>query len=189
MRGLVVLIALAVACACGSKPPPRPADPWELLDASGARLYYYPEVIERYAPDDAGGYIVRPRAGASAAERAALIEALAPADADDIIDDGVVMRLDAGARDAVAARAEVGGVELLQPARRRGFLWERDVASAEVRIDLFVGAPDAERDAVAAWLAKRGGVVIWRGAAALRARVPQDAIVDVARLGPVRWVE
>jgi hypothetical protein len=42
---------------------------------------------------------------------------------------------------------------------------------------------------VAGWLEQRGAVVVWRGPAALRARVPQDAIVDVARLGPVRWVE
>jgi hypothetical protein len=190
VRWLVVALLL-VACgvACGSRPPPRPADPWEIVDAGGARLYYYPETIERYAPDDAGGYVVRPPPGASAEQRAALIEALAPADPDDIVGDGVVMRLDAAARDAVASRTEVGAVDVLQPADRRGFLWDKDAAIAEVRIELFEGAPDAERDAVGKWLETRGAMVTWRGKAALRARVPQDAIVDVARLGPVRWVE
>lgn len=192
LLALVVAVALGLApvvgTACGPQAP-RPAGPWQEVDGGGGRLYLYPDPIERYAPDDPGGYIVRPVAGASPEARAALIDALAPSDPDDILGDGVVMRLDAATRDAIAARPDVGAVELLQPRDRRGMLWDQEAAIAEVRIELFVGAPDAERDAVAAWLEARGGIVMWRGPAALRARVPQDAIVDAARLGPVRWVE
>jgi hypothetical protein len=184
VRSLLLVLALA---ACSGTP--KRADPWEVVRAEGATLYVYPEVIERYAPDDRGGYVIHPPAGAGAEAREALIEALAPADPDDIVDDGVVMRLGAAERDAMAARPDVGAVVILQPDLRRGMLWDRDAATAEVRIDLFADADDAEREAVASWLEKRGAIIEWRGPAALRARVPQDAIRDVARLGPVRWVE
>lgn len=179
------MVALVVVAACASKPA-RPAEPWQSV-APG--LYLYPEVIERYAPDDRGGYLVRPPAGATAEQRDALIDALAPADRDDIIADGVVTRLDLAGRDQVAARADVGAVAILQPEDRRGQFWDRDAAVAEVRIDLFADASDAERDAVATWLESRNGMVMWRGPAALRARLPRDVIAEVARLGPVRWVE
>ncbi|MCB9560672.1 MAG: hypothetical protein H6709_24670 [Kofleriaceae bacterium] len=188
---VVAALALALASGCGGATPPRPTEPWQRVLPPGAThaLYLYPEVIERYAPDDAGGYLVHAPAGADGAARAALIASLAPPDPDDVVRDGVVVRLDAAGRDALAGRADVGAVEVLQPADRLGFLWDQDAAVAEVRVDLFVGASDDERDAVAAWLEGRGAVVVWRGPAALRARVPQDAIRDLARLGPVRWVE
>jgi hypothetical protein len=181
-RSILVVVVAVGAC---SGAPRHAAEPWQ----RAGTLYVYPEVIERYAPDDRGGYVVHPTPGADGAAREALIEALDPADPDDIVEDGVVMRLGAAERDQVAARADVGSVEILQPARRRGMLWDKTAPVAEVRIDLFAGADDAERDAVAAWLESRGGIVQWRGPAALRARAPQDAIEDVARLGPVRWVE
>jgi hypothetical protein len=184
VRWLLLLVALA-----GCSGTTRRVDPWEIVRFEAGSLYVYPEVIERYAPQDRGGYVVHPKPGADAEARAALIEALAPADPDDIVDDGVVMRLGEAERAEVAARGDVGAVEILQPERRRGMLWDHEAAVAEVRIDLFTGADDAERDAVAAWLEKRGAIVQWRGPAALRARVPQDAIPEVARLGPVRWVE
>jgi hypothetical protein len=170
------LIAVIAAC---SGAPRGAAEPWQVVAGEPA-LYLYPEVIDRYAPDDAGGYVVYPAPGAGAADRAALIAALDPPDPDDIVGDGVVVRLDAAARGRLDAR-----VEILQPAARRA----ARIDPGDVRIDLFAGASDAERDAVARWLEARGGEVTWRGPAALRARVPEAALPEVARLGPVRWVE
>ena len=173
-----ILVIAAVAACSGA--PPR-ATPWQIA-APG--LYLYPEVIEAYAPDDPGGYVVRPPAGATAAERAAMIATLDPVDPDDVVGDGVVMRLDAAARDRIAAQAGVGAVEILQPSARLG-----PAGGDEVRVDLFAGASDAERDLVAAWLEARGATVVWRGPAALRARGAEDLRAELARLGPVRWVE
>lgn len=171
----MLLIAAAAAC---SGAPGRSAS-WHAV-AGEPGLYQYPETIDRYAPGDRGGYVVSPPAGATAAERAALIASLDPADPDDIVGDGVVVRLDAAARDRLGAR-----VEILQPAARRAARHDPD----DVRIDLFADASDAERDAVARWLEHRGATVTWRGPAALRAKVPEAVIDEVARLGPVRWVE
>jgi hypothetical protein len=173
VRWIVLLAAIA---ACSGAPRPTP---WQVV-AGDPVLYLYPEVIERYAPEDRGGYVVHPPQGADAAARAALIASLDPADPDDIVGDGIVVRLDAAARDRLGARAEI-----LQPAARRGPRPD----PADVRVDLFADAPDAERDAVARWLEARGATVRWRGPAALRARVPAAVIEEVARLGPVRWVE
>ena len=173
-----ILVIVAVAACAGA--PPRPA-PWQLA-APG--LYLYPEVIEAYAPDDPGGYVVRPPAGASAAERAALIATLDPLDPDDVVGDGVVMRLEPAERDRVAAQAGVGAVEILQPEARLG-----PAGDGEVRVDLFAGASDAERDLVASWLEARGATVVWRGPAALRAQGAAPLRAELARLGPVRWVE
>jgi hypothetical protein len=170
----IVLLAAVAACSGA----PRPAA-WQVVAGEPA-LYLYPERIEAYAPGDPGGYIVSPPAGATAADRAALIAALDPADPDDIVGDGVVVRLDAAAKDRLGAR-----VEILQPAARRAARHD----PADVRIDLFAGTGDAERDAVARWLEARGATVSWRGPAALRAKVPEAVIEEVARLGPVRWVE
>jgi hypothetical protein len=188
VRWFLVVVATAVACSRGGggarAPGPAPVE----VVASGP-VYFYPEEIAAYPADDRGAYLVRPIAGATAAQRAALIDSLAPPDPDDIIEDGVVLRLSAEQRAQLAARDDVGAIEILQPARRRGLLWDKEAAVAEVRIDLFADAADDERDAVARWLEKRGAIVLWRGPAALRARVPQDAIAEAARLGPVRWVE
>ena len=175
MRWLVLAIAVCAACAASPRPPG-----WETV-ADG--VYLYPETIERYAPGDRGGYVVHALTGADAAARAALIAAIAT-DPDDVVADGVVMRLDEAARARIAARRDVGAIEVLQPAARRGV-----PAGDEVRIDLFADATDAERDAVAAWLEARGATVTWRGPAALRARAADEVRAATARLGPVRWVE
>jgi len=170
------IVVLAVVAACTS----TPRGAWERVAAG---VYLYPETIDRYAPDDRGGYVVHPRAGASAADRAALVAAIAT-DPDDVIDDGVVVRLTEAERARIAARPDVGGVDVLQPAARRGVR-----AGDDARIDLFGGASDAERDAVAAWLERRGATVTWRGPAALRALVSDEVRAAAARVGPVRWVE
>lgn len=176
----ILLIAALAGC---SGAPRRGADPWQVV-AEAPAIYLYPEEIDRYAPDDRGGYVVQPPPGATAEARIALIESLDPPDPDDIVGDGVVVRLDAAARDRLDARSDIGAIEILQPAARRG-----PARGDEVRIDLFGDVADPERDAVARWLEQRGAVVVWRGPAALRARVPEEAIAEVARLGPVRWVE
>jgi hypothetical protein len=136
----------------------------------------YPEVIERYAEGERGGYVVRTRAGADLAAIAT--------DPDDVVEGGIVVWVGEAERARIAARADVESVEILQPAQRRGAR-----AGEEARIDLFGGATVAERDAVAAWIEARGGTVTWRGPAALRARVSDEVRAEAARLGPVRWVE
>ena len=42
---------------------------------------------------------------------------------------------------------------------------------------------------MAAWVSWRGGQVLWRGRAALRARLPHEARDEAARLSVVRWIE
>lgn len=160
---------LLVASGCGGcGRAPAPATPWQpVADA----LYLYPETIDRYAPDDRGGYVVTPPG------------AVAAADPDDVTGDGVAVRLGAAEVEALRARPGVT-VAILQPAARRGAIGDEDV-----RIDLFGDASDAERDAVAAWLEQRGATVTWRGPAALRAHVAPEVAAEAARLGPVRWVE
>jgi hypothetical protein len=134
----------------------------------------HPEVIERYADGERGAYVVTVRPGADLAAIAT--------DPDDVVEGGVVVWVDEAERARIAARADVVSVEILQPAHRRGAR-----GGDEARIDVFGG--DAERDAVAAWIEARGGVVTWRGPGALRARVSGDVRAQAARLGPVRWVE
>lgn len=186
----VWLLALCAALACGGKPRPAApaADPWERIAVphSDASLYTYPETITRYAPDDRGAYVVRLAGDAGA--RRALAAALGAGD-DVVGDDGYVVRLDAAAAAAVAARAGVIAVEPLQPRDRIGVVVERTVDQAEVRIELFADAAPDEVEAVAAWIAWRGGTVAWRGRAALRARMPLEARTDAARLSVVRWIE
>ena len=66
----------------------------------------------------------------------------------------------------------------------------RDVPSGPLlRIDLFTDASPDELAAVAAWVSWRGGQVLWRGRAALRARLPHEARDEAARLSVVRWIE
>lgn len=150
-----------------------------------AALYLYPEVIERYAPDDRGAYVVRVPDGP---ERRGVLEAIGAGD-DITGDDGYVVRLGAAERDAVAARAGVAGVQILQPADRRSLLVDKATEIPEVRIDLFRDATSEEVASVGAWIVARGGRVLWTGRIALRARVPREAIAEGSRLSPVRWIE
>ncbi len=188
VAGWFVAVGLAAAAACGPPPRPRPpADPWQKVSLAAAPvdLYLYPDPIERYAPDDRGAYVVRVPDGP---ERRAALEAVGASD-DITGEDGFVVRLDAASRDAVAARPGVTGVVILQPADRRSLLVDRTTELPEVRIDLFRDASVAEIAAVSAWVVARGGRVLWRGRAALRARMPREALAEAARLSPVRWIE
>jgi hypothetical protein len=159
-----LLLLAFVACSGVARTPRTPG------------LAPYPEVIERYAEGERGGYVVALRAGADVAAIAT--------DPDDVVEGGIVVWVGEAERARIAARADVESVEILQPAQRRGAR-----AGDEARIDLFGGATDPERDAVASWIEARGGVVTWRGPAALRARVSDGVRAEAARLGPVRWVE
>lgn len=183
-----VLGVLALLAACGSPARPRPpSDPWEKLEIRDAptALYLYPEVIERYAPDDRGAYVVRVPEGP---ERRGLLETIGAGD-DITGEDGYVVRLGATERDAVAARRGVADVQILQPADRRSLLVDPTTELPEVRIDLFRDASTDEVAAVGAWVVARGGRVLWTGRIALRARVPREAIAEASRLSPVRWIE
>jgi hypothetical protein len=190
-RVLVLAFAAAVAAAagaCGPAPRPKPpAEPWEKLEVRDApvALYLYPEVIVRYAPDDRGAYVVRVPDGA---ERRGVLESLGGGD-DISGDDGYVVRLGAADQRALAARPGVAGVQILQPADRRSLLVDRTTELPEVRIDLFRDATSDEVAAVGAWIAARGGRVLWSGRIALRARMPREAIAEASRLSPVRWIE
>ena len=68
-------------------------------------------------------------------------------------------------------------------------LVDRTTELPEVRIDLFRDANTDEVAAVGAWIASRGGRVVRSGRAALRARVPREAVAEASRLSPVRWIE
>jgi hypothetical protein len=182
------LSLLTVIAACGTPARPKPAtDPWEKLELrdAPASLYLYPEVIERYAPEDRGAYVVRVPDGD---ERRGVLEAIGASD-DIADDDGYVVRLRAMERDLVAARRGVAGVQILQPADRRSLLVDKTTELPEVRIDLFRDANTAEVASVGAWIVARGGRVLWKGRIALRARVPREAIAEASRLSPVRWIE
>lgn len=174
--------------ACGSPARPKPPpDPWERLELrdAPATLYLYPDVIERYAPDDRGAYVVQVPDGA---ERRGVLEAIGAGD-DIAGDDGYVVRLGAAERDAIAARGGVAGVQILQPVDRRSLLVDKTTELPEVRIDLFRDATAEEIASVGAWIVARGGRVLWKGRIALRARVPREAIAEASRLSPVRWIE
>jgi hypothetical protein len=163
VRWLLLVVVGLVACA-GAGPARTPG------------LAVYPDVIERYGEGERGGYVVRARAGADLAAIAT--------DPDDVVEGGIVVWVTEAERARIAARGDVESVEILQPAERRG-----RAAGEEARIDLFGGATDQDRDEVEAWIVARGGVVTWRGPAALRARVSDEVRAEAARLGPVRWVE
>lgn len=187
--GLIVVGIAAGAAACRSpRPAPPPAEPWQVLAVPGATasLYAYPETIEAYAPADRGAYVLR--LGGSADERRVLAAELAAGD-DGFGDDGYVVRLDAAAAAALATRAGVVAVTPLQPRDRLGLVVDRATELPEVRIELFADAGAAEVDAIAAWIAWRGGRVLWRGRTALRARVPLEARTEAAHLSVVRWIE
>jgi hypothetical protein len=182
-----IALFVALAACGGPQKPPAPTDPWEKLEVRDApvALYLYPDVIERYAPDDRGAYVVHVPDGP---ERRAVVEAIGASD-DISGEDGYVVRLGATEREAVATRAGVSGVQILQPADRRSLLVDRTTELPEVRIDLFRDASTDEVTAVGAWIAARGGRVLWSGRAALRARVPREAVAEASRLSPVRWIE
>ncbi|MBE7449137.1 MAG: hypothetical protein HS111_09635 [Kofleriaceae bacterium] len=187
VRCAALLAAALAAAACRTPAPAAPPAPWQVVEVAGAPrpLYLYPEPIERYAPDDRGAYVVRVPDGP---ERDAVVAAVGAGD--DLVGvDGFVIRLVAAGRDALAARAGVAEVAILQPAARRSRLVDGAAEVAEVRVDLFADAHADEVAAVAAWLEARGGRVLWRGRAALRARVPRAAIAEASRLSPVRWIE
>lgn len=148
-------------------------------------LYLYPDVIERYAPDDRGAYVVHVPDGP---ERREVLEAIGAGD-DITGEDGFVVRLAMAEHEALAARAGVSGVDILQPADRRSLLVDRTTELPEVRIDLFRDASADEVTAVGAWIAARGGRVLWTGRIALRARMPREAVAEASRLSPVRWIE
>lgn len=188
LRIAVVVVVAAVACGGKPRPAPPPADPWQVVAVPGASasLHAYPDAIERYAPDDRGAYVVR--LGGTPDERRALAAAIEAGD-DVIGEDGYVVRLDAAAAAALAARAGVVAVTPLQPRDRLGLVVDRATELPEVRIELFADASAAEVDAVAAWIAWRGGRVLWRGRTALRARVPLEARTEASRLSVVRWIE
>jgi hypothetical protein len=177
----------ATSCSGAPARPKPPADPWERLEVrdAPAALFLYPDVIERYAPEDRGAYVVRVPDGP---ERRDVLEAIGAGD-DIAGDDGYVVRLGAAERDAVAARAGVAGVQILQPADRRSLLVDKATELPEVRIDLFRDASAGEIASVGAWIVARGGRVLWTGRIALRARVPREAIAEASRLSPVRWIE
>ncbi len=148
-------------------------------------LYLYPEVIERYAPEDRGAYVVRVPDGP---ERRGVLEAIGAGD-DVAGEDGYVVRLGAADEPAVATRPGVADMQILQPADRRSLLVDKATELPEVRIDLFRDASSDEVAAVGAWITARGGRVLWTGRIALRARVPREAIAEASRLSPVRWIE
>lgn len=182
-----VALALALA-ACGAHAPPAPPPPWQRVRPTGApiELLAYGERIDAYAPDDRGAYVVR-LAGDEAARRA---RAATLGATDDVVGaDGYVLRLTPAAATELAARPGVLGVAPLQPVDRRGVLVDRGTELPEVRIELFADASADELAAVAAWVAWRGGQVLWRGRAALRARLPHEARDEAARLSAVRWIE
>jgi hypothetical protein len=104
-------------------------------------------------------------------------------------DDGYVVRLTAAEVATWRGRAEVHAVAPLQPSDRQGVLVDRATELPEVRIDLLPDASADELAAVAAWVTWRGGQVLWRGRAALRARLPHEAREEAARLSVVRWIE
>lgn len=188
-RGLLIVTAVLACQACrGAAPPsPAPADPWQRLEVAGApvALFLYPDPIERYSPEDRGAYVVHVGDGEG---RRALLDELGTTD-DIAGSDGHVVRLDAAARDALTRRPGVRAVQILQPADRRSLLVDRTTELPEARIDLFRDATPDEVAAVAAWIGKRGGRVLWQGRTALRARLPREALSEASRLSPVRWVE
>ncbi len=184
-----LLVGVAALAACSGAParPPVAPDPWQQLAVRDApiAMFLYPDPIERYAPGDRGAYVVRVP---DLTERRAVLAAVGGGD-DLSGEDGFVVRLDAAARDAVAARPGVTAVAILQPADRRSLLIDRATELPETRIDLFLDATGDEVAAVAAWITSRGGRVLWQGRIALRARLPREAVAEASRLSPVRWIE
>lgn len=191
IRRLGALLCVAgFACRGGDarrSTAPAP-DPWQRVELphSAVTLYAYPDPIVRYAPDDRGGYVVH-LAGEAGARRALAIELRA---GDDVVgDDGYVLRLTEAEATALAARAGVTAVTPLAASARLGAMIDRSSELPEVRIELFADARADEVEAMAAWVAWRGGTVSWTGRTALRARLPLEVRADAARLSVVRWIE
>lgn len=184
-RAVGLTLALA---ACGTPARPAPTTPWQRVQPTGApvALVSYGAHIDAYAPDDRGAYVVQLDGDPTA--RAALAATLGATD-DVVGADGYVLRLDATAARDLAGRAGVRAIAPLQPSDRQGVLIDRGTELPEVRIDLLPDASADELAAVAAWVTWRGGQVLWRGRAALRARLPHAAREEAARLSVVRWIE
>lgn len=188
-RGHLVAVAVVVSLAgCRPSPPRGPAPTWQTVQPDGAPqpLYFYADEIAGYAPDDRGAYVVR--VDGDAAARRAIGQDLART-VDVFGDDGFVVRGTAAEAAAWAARPGVRAVAPLQPVDRRGVLVDRGTELPEVRVELFADAAPAEVDALTAWITWRGGQVLWRGKAAVRARLPHEARVEASRLSSVRWIE
>ena len=166
------LLTMLLALGCGSSR-------WHAVTAGPPPIYVYEAPIERYAPGDTGFWVVTAREPSPAGRTR--VGALLP-DPGDVTADGFVAWLDADGAAALRARPEIAAVVPLQPADRIGPL----PAANRVPVRIDVGA---QRDAVLAWLAERGARATAVGARTIDADVAPALAREVARLGPVRWIE
>ena len=179
-RAMLATVCVALG-ACG-------APPWRAIAPPPGAVYQYRAPITRYAPGDAGLWVITAR-DATPAARTQLARDLA--DPDDVLGDGFVAWLDDGAAATWRQRADVAAVVPLQPADRiAGPVALADAgARLAIRVELAAAASDAQRDAVVAWLAAKGARATAPGARTLDAEVPARHARELATLGPVRWVE
>jgi hypothetical protein len=164
------------------------APAWRVVAPQPGAVYRYLPPIERYAPDDPGLWIVTARED-SPDGRARLAGALA--DRDDVLGDGFVAWLTNERAAWWRRHPEVAAVVPLQPADRIAPAIAAAPAAdtVAVRVDLADAASDAQRDAVVAWLAARGGRAAPAGTRTLDVELPARIARELAALGPVRWVE
>jgi hypothetical protein len=179
MRGAIVALGLVFGCGA-----PR----WQAVSPRPGAVYRYDAPIERYAPDDAGLWIVAAR-DATPAGRRRLAAALA--DPDDVAGDGFVLWATAERAGWWRAHPDVGSVTPLQPADRLRPLPADPASAAAViamRIELAPESLDAQRDAIVAWLAGRGVTARTVGARTLDADLAPPLARELAAFGPVRWI-
>jgi hypothetical protein len=181
-RAVLAIVTVTVGLAACLAPA------WRAIAPAPDRVYQYRAPITRYAPGDAGLWVVTAR-DASPDGRARLAGELA--DRDDVLGDGFVAWLDAAGVERLRAHPDAGGLVPLQPADRVAgpVAVAADEARIAVRVELAAATGPAQRDAIVAWLAGRDVRATVAGPHALDAELPARLARELATLGPVRWVE
>lgn len=187
MRAAALAIALAVG-AVGAVGAGCGGARWHAVAAPPAAVYQYDAPIARYAPDDAGFWIVTARE-ATPAGRARVARLVA--DPDDVLGDGFVVWATDERAAWLRSAAEVAAVVPLQPDARLAALGDTTAAPAAVpvRIELAPAVSAGQRDAVIAWLLARGVHATAIGKATVDAELTAGVARELATLGPVRWIE
>jgi hypothetical protein len=174
----VALVAVLVAACGGAR--------WHRVSQAPGAVYRYDAPIEAYAPDDPGLWLVTAADPTPAGRQrvAGLVD-----NPDDVLRDGFVAWATNERAAALRERPEVAAVVPLQPADRAGALGDAGGGAVSVRIELAGGATVGQRDAVIAWLARRGAGARAIGRATIDAELAVDVAREAAALGPVRWIE